>query len=98
MHAIPAPDANDTEALLERLKRFLEIYTSSRVMENNQGALKMLVLLARNKNSKIKEKMINYKLGEIQKRMLEGQAMDGRAFVVCEFLMEELEKYMKSKL
>jgi CxxC motif-containing protein len=88
----------ELEDLREQLRRFLEIHLGTRIVEVNNGSLKMMVMLAKNTNSKIKDKMINYKLAELSKRLLVATPIGRRDFVVCEFLMEELNKYVASKL
>lgn len=84
--------------LRARLLRFLEAHTGSRVVEPNAGALKMLILHSKNNNSKIKDKFINYKLGEVARRILDARPPSMRDAIICEFLIEELEKYVSSKL
>ena len=97
---VPGGPANQTEldALKEQLRRFLEIHVKTRLVEVNNGSLKMLVMLAKNTNTKIKDKMINYKLAELSKRLLVDGPVSRRDFVICEFLIEELNKYVASKL
>ncbi|MCR9141205.1 MAG: hypothetical protein NXI24_03070 [bacterium] len=97
---LPSGPANlaELEDLREQLRRFLEAHLKTRIVEVNNGSLKMLVMLAKNTNAKIKDKMINYKLAELAKRLLVDTPVGRRDFVVCEFLIEELNKYVASKL
>lgn len=88
----------ELEDLKEQLRRFLEVHLKTKLVEVNNGSLKMLVMLAKNTNTKIKDKMINYKLAELSKRLLVETPVGRRDFIICEFLMEELNKYVASKL
>ncbi len=102
-HAIDteAVPAAEVAALREELRKFMEIHTGTRLVESNAGALKMLVLHAKNTlNKKPKDKLINWKLSEVRKRLLEDEnaKMKRRDFVICEFLVEELKKYVASQL
>lgn len=85
--------------LRERLRRFLSVHLNTKILDNAPGTLKMMILLAKNQNSKIKDKMINYKLAETARRLTDdGAAPTRRDVVICEFLLEELEKYVASRL
>ena len=88
------------ENLRAALKRFLEAYLDTKVLGTEAGTLKMMVMLAKNNNSKIKDKMINYKLSEVRIRLLEAEnpSLTLKNFHICEFLIEELNKYISSKL
>lgn len=88
----------ELEDLREQLRRFLEIHLKARLVKADNGSLKMMVMLAKNTNTKIKDKLINYKLAELSKRLLVDGPVSRRDFVVGEFLMEELNKYVASKL
>ena len=95
-----APDV-DIHLVLElkkRLQRFLEIHTTSKIQSPDDGALTMLVRYSRTQNTKIKDKMINYKLGELEKRLLLPKLPAYKDYIICEFLIDELEKYVRSKL
>lgn len=98
---IPAhePDEAELVVLKETLRRFLEVHLKTKLVEVNNGSLKMLVMLAKNNaNTKIKDKLINYKLAELSKRLLVDTPVSRRDFVICEFLTEELNKYVASRL
>jgi len=89
--------------LKEELREFLEAHLNTRLVEADSGALKMLVLHSKNQNSKIKEKFINFKLGEISRRLLaekvgEDGSLSRRDYIICEYLIEELKKYVSSRL
>lgn len=92
------PDKSEVTELRRRLHHFLEIQTNSKISNTNDGALIMLIRHAKTSNVKIKDKMINYKLAEIEKRLLNGKELNHKNFIICEFLIEEVEKYIKSKL
>jgi hypothetical protein len=90
-------DLPTREALLVRLKEFLEIHLKSRIVDANSGILKMNILHCKNSFNKTpKEKLINYKLFRIQERLLESES-DPNEYdtVVCDFLIQELSKYYK---
>lgn len=94
----PADGARVAE-LKARLARFFEAHLNTKVLEANDGALKMQTLFARNNvKSRPKDKLINYKLGELQKRLLKDGGPTWREYVISEFLVEELEKYVATKL
>ncbi len=96
--AAPA-DPGALGELRERLRRFLSVHLNTKILDSAPGTLKMMVLLAKNQNTKIKDKLINYKLGETAKRLADdGAAPTRRDLVICEFLIEEMEKYVASKL
>lgn len=95
--SVVVPEERRAE-LRRRLQRFLEAFLDTRVVDANDGALRMLLLHARNRNTKIKEKFIRYKLGELDQRLLGDDPLTLREAIVCEFLLDELDKYVSSKL
>jgi hypothetical protein len=82
------------------LSRFLEAHLGTKIVEPNEGALKMMIMHAKNQNQKIKDKFINWKLGEVSKRLLESKSgmLSYRDYIICEYLLDELNKYVASKL
>ena len=88
----------ELEELRALLRRFLEVHLKTRLVDANNGSLKMLVMLAKNTNSKIKDKFINFKLGELSKRLLVDGPVSRRDLIIAQYLMEELNKYVSSKL
>lgn len=82
------------------LKRFLEAYLNTKILEAEDGQLTMQILHAKNsRNSKIKDKMINFMLLRIKERLLTGEAnISVKDYHVCEFLIEELRGYVKNSL
>ena len=98
--AEPEVHSQQVENLKRSLARFLEAHLGTKIVEPNDGALKMMVLHAKNNNQKIKDKFINWKLGEVAGRLLEGDPDDltYRDFVICQYLIDELNKYVATKL
>lgn len=86
--------------LKEELRRFLEAYLNTKVLGVEDGSLRMHILFCKNnKNSKIKEKMVNYKLLRTEERLLQGQMeLNAKDYYVCQFLIEELQSYVASSL
>ncbi len=86
--------------LKDELKRFIEAYTGAKLIGADDGQLNMHILHIKNsKNSKIKEKMINYKLLRVQERLLGGKSVIAiKDYYICEFLIEELKGYVFSLL
>lgn len=92
--SLPLPDM---PTLRERLRRFLEIHNKTKILDASEGNLRMHILHARNtKNDKIKDKMINDKLARLDERIF-GPASE-KDLIICEFLIEECEKYVASQL
>ncbi|MBX7056453.1 MAG: hypothetical protein K1X75_00195 [Leptospirales bacterium] len=99
MNSKGRPESEELLLLKQRLARFLEIHLKTRLLEANDGALKMQTLFARNNvKSRPKDKLINYLLAEVQKRLLDGPSPDRRDLIICEFLIEELEKFVAASL
>ncbi len=85
--------------LKERLRKFLEIHNKTRLLEAEDGTLKMHIMHAKTRNDKIKDKFINFLLLRLSERMLSGNgAFSAKDAVICEFLMEEIEKYVAASL
>ena len=85
-------------SIRERLRRFLEVHNKSKILDAEKGTLKMHVLLSKSKNSKPKEKLINFLLLRIMERLIEGPELDDKNTIICDFLMEELEKFVAKSL
>ncbi len=85
--------------LLTRLKEFLEIHGKTKILEPNEGVLKMYILHSKNQNKTPKEKLINYKLLRVDERLLNGREdLSEKDSIIVEFLIDELTKYYsKSK-
>ena len=87
------------EELKERLRRFLEVRNDAKILDKDNGTLKMHILHSKTKKKKIVDKMINYNLLRLAERLLtEKNNITDRDAIICEFLLEELEKYLASKL
>lgn len=88
------------EELLKRLARFLEVHTGSRVAEATSGGVRMILLHAKNtKKTKPVEKLINYKLSRLEEFLLaENRPFGLREYHISDFLVEELEKTVRSRL
>lgn len=91
-------DFDSIEKLKAALALFLETYLKTKILDRNSGTLRMQILHAKNnKNKSIKEKMINYKLLRLDERLLTDHLLEMplKDYHVCEFLIEELMKYVK---
>ncbi len=87
----------DAVHLRERLRRFLEIHNKTKILDASEGSIRMHILHAKNtKNDKIKDKMINDKLARLDERIF--GPLEAKDLFICEFLIEELEKYVASQL
>lgn len=87
----------DVTILRERLRRFLEIHNKTKLLDASEGNIRMHILHAKNtKNEKIKDKMINDKLARLDERIF--GPMPEKDLIICEFLIDELEKYVASQL
>lgn len=86
------------EELCESLKKFFSAYHKTKIIEAKDDTLKMYILLSKNKNTTPKEKLINYKLLRIDERMfnVNSPELSFRDAIVCEFLIEELLKYVSN--
>ena len=90
----------DKEALKMKLKVFLEAYMKTKIIDMQDGAFIMYIRLSHNKNTTMKEKFINYKLLRLQERLF-AEAPQNLTFkdaIVCDFLIEELYKYVAKSL
>lgn len=84
----------DKKNLLNQLKVFMEIHGKTKILEANEGVLRMHVLHSKNQNKSIKEKMINYKLLRVDERLLNPEKeISEKDSVIVEFLISELMKY-----
>ncbi|MEM7180160.1 MAG: hypothetical protein AAF518_04560 [Spirochaetota bacterium] len=90
----------DKEALKSKLKIFLEAYMKTKIIDMQDGAFIMYIRLSHNKNNTMKEKFINYKLLRLQERLFSEspQTLTLKDAIVCEFLIEELYKYVTKSL
>ncbi|MCB1327627.1 MAG: hypothetical protein H7A21_08140 [Spirochaetales bacterium] len=80
--------------LKRRLLRFLEVHNNTRIVDDSDGALKMYIALARNnRNSKIKDKIINHHLKNLELRLLSGRELSAKDEIVCEFLLDSISEY-----
>lgn len=88
------------EELYENLGLFLSTYHKTKIIEAKPDTLKMYILLSKNKNTTPKEKLINYKLLRIDERMfnLEKPEFSVKDAIICEFLIEELLKYVTKSI
>ena len=85
--------------LKDRLRIFLQVYNKTNIIGSEDGTLRMHVLHAKTRNTKIMEKLINYKLLRLSERLLNDQEeIQPRDSVICEFLIDELEKYVANSL
>ena len=83
------------------MARFLEAHLATKVLGTEGGTLRMFVLLCRNSNKKPKEKLINWKLGQVAQRLLPeegGHSLSQGDAVICEFLIRELQAYVARSL
>ncbi len=95
----PEVHPQQIENLKRSLARFLEAHLGTKIVEPNDGALRMMVLHSKNQNQKIKDKFINWKLGEVSARLLESnRPLSYRDLVICQYLIDELNKYVATKL
>ncbi|MDX1957454.1 MAG: hypothetical protein SFU98_02720 [Leptospiraceae bacterium] len=87
------------ELLLEDLKIFFEAYHKTKIIEAKEDTLRMYILLSKNKNSTTKEKLINFKLLRLEERLfLLGEQFTIKEAIICEFLLEELQKYVSKSI
>lgn len=85
--------------LNEGLRKFLEAYFKTKILEAKDDTLQMYILLSKNKNKTPKEKFINYKLLRLAERLFpENGVLSPKDLVICEFLIEELQKYVKNSI
>jgi hypothetical protein len=84
------------QELCESLGKFLSIYHKTKIIEPKDDTLKMYILLSKNKNTTPKEKLINYKLLRVDERMFNSEQpeLSAKDAIICEFLIEELLKYV----
>jgi hypothetical protein len=85
------------DELKESLKVFLSIYHKAKIIETKDDTLKMYILLSKNKSKTPKEKLINYKLLRLEERLFSDEFSEKESYI-CEFLIEELLKYVSSSL
>lgn len=92
MEESPTTTAREAAAAQARLQEFLERYLGDRVLETNEGALRMLILRAKSSRNKTpKEKLIVWMLLRLNERLLDpDQQPSSRDLVVCDFLLTEL--------
>ncbi len=84
--------------LLGRLKEFLQIHGKTKILDANEGALKMHILKSKNENKTPKQKLINYKLLRLDERLLTGhEAISEKDLIISEFLIDELLKYYSNR-
>jgi hypothetical protein len=86
--------------LYRELKTFLEAYHGTKILELKEESFQMYILLSKSKNKTPKEKLINYKLLRVQERLFpesKGE-LDLKDSIVCEFLIEELKKYVSKSI
>ena len=97
---MPEIEIKSKEELCENLGKFLSVYHKTKIIEPKGDTLKMYILLSKNKNTTPKEKLINYKLLRINERMFESEQSEesSKDVVICEFLIDELLKYVASSL
>jgi hypothetical protein len=89
------------QEIKDQLKLFIEAYHKTRIIDStNDGIFKTHILLSKNKNNTPKEKLINYKLLRINEKMFESETSEIslKDSVVCEFLVDELLKYVSKSL
>lgn len=85
--------------LNEGLRKFLEAYFKTKILEAKDDTLQMYILLSKNKNKVPKEKLINYKLLRLAERLFpESGTLTVKDSIICEFLIEELQKYVKNSI
>ena len=96
LQAMPEIETKTKQELCESLGKFLSIYHKTKIIEPKEDTLKMYILLSKNKNVTPKEKLINYKLLRVNERMFESEQpeLSPKDAVICEFLIEELLKYV----
>ena len=84
------------QELCESLGLFLSIYHKTKIIEPKDDTLKMYILLSKNKNTTPKEKLINYKLLRVDERMFNSEKLElsPKDAIICEFLIDELMKYV----
>ncbi len=81
------------------LKKFLEAYFKTKILEAKDDSLQMYILLSKNKNKTPKEKLINFKLLRINERLfIADEELSIRDSIICEFLIVELQKYVQKSL
>ena len=89
------------QEIKDQLKLFIEAYHKTRIIDpTNDGIFKTHILLSKNKNNTPKEKLINYKLLRINEKMFESETSEIslKDSVVCEFLVDELLKYVSKSV
>ncbi len=86
--------------LREGLRIFLEAYMKAKLLSNDAGTLRMHILHAKNSRDKsVKEKQINYLLLRLEERLLKkDEKLSMKELHVCEFLVEELQAYVKNSI
>lgn len=89
----------DKQQLKQELKVFLEAYMKTKILDTEDGTFIMYIRLSHNKNKTMKEKFINYKLLRIQERIFtNGEEITEKDAIVCEFLIDELKKYVAKSI
>ncbi|HMV44824.1 MAG TPA: hypothetical protein PK079_00875 [Leptospiraceae bacterium] len=93
---MPEVEVKSKEELCVRLGEFLSIYHKAKIIEPKEDTLKMYILLSKNKNGTPKEKLINFKLLRVDERLfpVDKQELSPKDAIICEFLIEELHKYV----
>jgi hypothetical protein len=89
------------QEIKDKLKLFIEAYHKTKIIDpKNDGIFKTHILLSKNKNNTPKEKLINYKLLRINEKMFasESEEISLKDSVICEFLVEELIKYVSKSI
>jgi hypothetical protein len=92
-------DIKTKSELNEELKKFLEAYFKTKILEAKDDSLQMYILLSKNKNKTPKEKLINFKLLRLNERLFPSDGiLSPRDSIICEFLISELQKYVQRSL
>ncbi len=89
------------QEIKDTLKLFIETYHKTKIIDpKNDGIFKTHILLSKNKNNTPKEKLINYKLLRINEKLFasESEEISLKDSVVCEFLVDELLKYVSKSI
>ncbi len=89
------------QEIKDTLKLFIEAYHKTKIIDpKNDGIFKTHILLSKNKNNTPKEKLINYKLLRINEKLFasESEEISLKDSVVCEFLVDELLKYVSKSI
>ncbi len=89
------------QEIKDKLKIFIEAYHKTKIIDpKNDGIFKTHILLSKNKNNTPKEKLINYKLLRVNERLFasESEEIPVKDSIICEFLVEELLKYVSKSI